>query len=93
VQRRLQQRRTLLLLDNVEQFDGQAVQALAHLLQSVAELRLLLTSRRLLGLDGEAVFDLPGLAMPSLQAILTSPKLHKVLGVASPVFDSGWATT
>ncbi len=67
VQHHLQLRRTLLVLDNVEQRDHQAVQALARLLQSVVELRLLLTSRRLLGLDGETIFELPGLELPSVQ--------------------------
>ncbi len=65
VQRQLLLRPALLLLDNVEQLDNGAVEALAGLLQAVPDLRLLLTSRRVLGLDGEAVFALRGLDMPT----------------------------
>jgi tetratricopeptide (TPR) repeat protein len=57
---------TLLVLDNVEQFDDDSAQALSALLQDVPGLHLLLTSRRRLGLAGEQVFDLPGLPLPPL---------------------------
>jgi predicted ATPase len=55
---------TLLVLDNVEQFDADCAHALAALLQDVPTLHLLLTSRRRLGLPGECVHELPGLPLP-----------------------------
>jgi len=55
---------TLLVLDNVEQFDADCAHALSTLLQAVPALHLLLTSRRRLGLDGECVHELPGLPLP-----------------------------
>ena len=55
---------TLLVLDNVEQFDADCAHALGTLLQDVPALHLLLTSRRRLGLAGECVHELPGLPLP-----------------------------
>lgn len=63
---------TLLVLDNVEQFDAGCAQALVALLQDVPGLHLLLTSRRRLGLDGECVHELPGLPLPPLLPLLPS---------------------
>ena len=55
---------TLLVLDNVEQFDADCAHTLGTLLQDVPALHLLLTSRRRLGLAGECVHELPGLPLP-----------------------------
>ncbi len=64
----LAQQPLLLILDNVEQLDAGATEAIAGLLAATRQLQLLLTSRRRLGLDGEAVFELPGLALPPAEA-------------------------
>lgn len=61
---------TLLVLDNVEQLDDDAAHALATMLRDHPSLHLLLTSRRRLGLDGEQVFELPGLGLPPADADL-----------------------
>jgi predicted ATPase len=53
----------LLVLDNLEQVVESAVE-LAALLQACPNLRLLVTSRELLRVDGEVVFAVPALAEP-----------------------------
>ncbi len=60
--------RTLLVLDNLEQIDATAEQALAALLDACPGLHLLATSRRLLGLAGEQAFERSGLALPEADA-------------------------
>jgi predicted ATPase/class 3 adenylate cyclase len=59
------QRRILLLLDNCEHI-LEPVAALAHrMLRACPGLRILATSRELLGVDGEALYRLAPLALPS----------------------------
>ena len=53
----------LLVLDNLEQLVESAVE-LAALLQACPNLRLLVTSRELLRVDGEVVYPVPALAEP-----------------------------
>ncbi|WP_395701055.1 AfsR/SARP family transcriptional regulator [Aquabacterium sp.] len=57
-------RRALLLLDNAEQLADSAAPVVAALLERHAGLRLLVTSRRVLGVDGEREFVLPPLPLP-----------------------------
>ncbi len=57
-------RRALLLLDNAEQLADTAAPVVAALLERHAGLRLLVTSRRVLGVDGEREFVLPPLPLP-----------------------------
>jgi predicted ATPase len=64
--------RTLMVLDNLEQIDAGAEAAIAALLQAAPGLQVLATSRRLLGLPGEQAFELPGLALPALDASATA---------------------
>lgn len=64
--------RTLLLLDNFEQLVGAADALLLQLLSACDQLHLLVTSRQRLGLDGEQVFELGGLALPEGPAIGTA---------------------
>jgi predicted ATPase len=68
---------TLAVLDNVEQFDESAAELVERLLHAAPSLHVLLTSRRRLGLDGERVFELPGLALAlpeaAIAAALASP--------------------
>jgi predicted ATPase/Tfp pilus assembly protein PilF len=56
--------RTLLLLDNFEQVADHAAATVGAWLASAPEARFLVTSRRRLGLAGEALFDLGPLALP-----------------------------
>ena len=58
-------RRTLLVLDNLEQLVDTAGSELAYLLSAAPGLHLLVTSRRLLEIDGENAFELEGLALPA----------------------------
>jgi predicted ATPase/class 3 adenylate cyclase len=57
------EKQLLLVLDNVEQVVGSAVE-LAALLRACPNLRLLVTSRELLRVDGEVVYPVPALAEP-----------------------------
>ena len=61
----LSSRRALLVLDNCEQLDVEAIEVFAHLLSAAPDLHVLVTSRRLLDLDGEAAFALEGLSLPA----------------------------
>jgi predicted ATPase len=60
----------LLVLDNAEQLDDAAVQAFAGLAESLPDLHWLVTSRRPLGVDGEAPFPLATLDLPPEDAPL-----------------------
>ena len=60
----LRGRQLLLVLDNLEQLDDGAEAVIASLLQQGPGLRLLLTSRRRLGLAGEQLFEVPCLPVP-----------------------------
>lgn len=61
-------RRALLVLDNAEQLDREADACFLSLLGAVPALHLVVTSRRLLDLDGEVAFEADGLPLPSLEA-------------------------
>ncbi|MDQ2778512.1 MAG: AAA family ATPase, partial [Pseudomonadota bacterium] len=56
-------RRVLLTLDNAETLDAQADAAIGNLLAALPLAHGLVTSQRLLALDGESVFELDGLAV------------------------------
>ena len=60
---RVADREALLVLDNLEQIDG-AGQAAAALLGAIPSLRILATSRRPLGIEGELEFPVGPLALP-----------------------------
>jgi predicted ATPase len=55
-------RRVLLVLDNCEQLEPAAADVLARLLTGLPQLHLLITSRRILNVEGERRFELKGLA-------------------------------
>jgi predicted ATPase/class 3 adenylate cyclase len=61
--RHISDKQLLLVLDNLEQVVESAVE-LAALLQDCPNLRLLVTSRELLRVDGEVVYPVPALAEP-----------------------------
>jgi predicted ATPase len=59
---------TLLVLDNAEQLVADDLgSAVTHLLSALPELHVLVTSRRLLDVDGETSFALEGLPLPSAE--------------------------
>lgn len=60
--------RTLLVLDNFEQLVDAAGALVAQLLAAAPRLHVLVTSRRLLEVDGEVAFELEGLALPAPDA-------------------------
>lgn len=64
----LQQRRTLLVLDNLEQLAPDAIAEVSALLAALPGLHVLATSRRLLQVEGEWAFGLDGLALPAPNA-------------------------
>jgi len=57
-------RRALLVLDNFEQLCGLGEDVVAQLVGRIASLHVLVTSRRVLGLDGEREFAISPLALP-----------------------------
>lgn len=61
-------RRTLLVLDNAEQLDREADACFRSLLDAAPGLHVIVTSRRLLDLDGEVAFEADGLPLPTLEA-------------------------
>lgn len=63
-------RATLLVLDNAEQLQHGAVQAVAALLEQLPGLRCIVTSRRALELDGEQSFQMSALDLPAAGALL-----------------------
>jgi predicted ATPase len=69
----LKQRRLLLLLDNCEHLIDACASLASALIQSCPHLRILATSRELLGVPGESPWRVPSLAVPDPQVIRTSP--------------------
>ncbi len=65
---RIGQQTSLLVLDNVEQVNAELGDVLTELLQACPALHLLLTSRRRVGMQGEQVFEMPGLPVPEPSA-------------------------
>jgi predicted ATPase len=61
-------RRTLIILDNCEHLLGDVSVVADRLLEADSELRLLVTSREGLGIDGERLFPLRSLSIPSVQS-------------------------
>jgi predicted ATPase len=62
----LRSKELLLLLDNCEHLIGAAADVVHRLLGNCPALRVLATSREPLGVEGEAVFAVPSLALPAL---------------------------
>jgi predicted ATPase/tRNA A-37 threonylcarbamoyl transferase component Bud32 len=66
----LAERRTLIILDNCEHLLDDACRAADRMLEQAADVRLLITSREGLGIEGERLFPLRSLSVPSAQAPL-----------------------
>ena len=60
----------LLLLDNTEQLDAETATRLVALLHALPGLHVMVTSRRLLDVDGEVAFELEGLPLPAPDALV-----------------------
>ena len=74
-------RRLLVLLDNCEQLDDDAVATIAQLAESLPAAHWLVTSRRPLGVDGEREFQLAGLALPAADAALEAAALNPAVAL------------
>jgi predicted ATPase/DNA-binding winged helix-turn-helix (wHTH) protein len=68
----LRQKRILLVLDNCEHLLSAATVLAAAILRNCSQVKLLATSREALGVAGEAVFQMPSLAVPAALARLTA---------------------
>jgi predicted ATPase len=77
----LDARRTLLVLDNFEQLVEVGAEVVATLLAALPELRILITSRRALGLDGERQLALAPLALPAADAALADVGENPAVGL------------
>jgi predicted ATPase/DNA-binding SARP family transcriptional activator len=79
----LEKRETLLILDNLEQMVEDAALVTAQLLASAPDLRLLITTRQRLEIEGEVVFGLHPLAVPvigdSSDMVRNSPSVRLFL--------------
>jgi predicted ATPase len=61
----LRTRNTLLVVDNCEHLAGECAKVVGSLLQAAPDLRVLATSRHVLGLTGEQTFPVPPLPVPA----------------------------
>ncbi|HEY6407636.1 MAG TPA: AAA family ATPase, partial [Ktedonobacteraceae bacterium] len=77
----LRTKQLLLLLDNFEQVLS-AAPLLADLLMACPELKILVTSRAVLHLEGEYVYKVPPLAVPDVQHLPPQDSLSQVASVA-----------
>jgi predicted ATPase/DNA-binding winged helix-turn-helix (wHTH) protein len=68
----LRRKTMLLVLDNCEHVLGGAAPLVAAILRQCPHMRILATSREALSVPGEAVFQMPTLAVPALSATLTA---------------------
>jgi predicted ATPase len=74
-------RRALLVLDNFEQLSGLAEDVIARLVQVIPGLHLLVTSRRVLGLDGEREFLIQALLLPRAGLPLDEAAINPALAL------------
>jgi len=81
LQAALDGRVTLLVLDNAEQLQDGAVQAVAALLEQLPGLRCIVTSRRALELDGEQNFQLGALDPPAVGAPLDAVAVNDAVAL------------
>ena len=81
VARTLSGRRVLLVLDNFEQLVEEGRQDLARWLSDLPDLHLLVTSRRVLGLDGETEQVLPALPLPAPGDTLAEHAMNPALAL------------
>ncbi len=73
----LQPKRALLVLDNCEHVVAACAQLVSTLLRSCPDLRILATSREVLGTAGETAFRVPSLSLPGLRHVPSSTHLRE----------------
>jgi predicted ATPase len=71
----LQSKQPLLVLDNCEHLIEASAQLVETLLRSCVKLRILATSRELLGVAGEAAWRVPPLSLPDPEGLVTAESL------------------
>jgi predicted ATPase/transcriptional regulator with XRE-family HTH domain/Tfp pilus assembly protein PilF len=74
----LRKRRLLLVLDNCEHLVGACAELATALLRTCPDLRILATSREVLGITGEVIWPVPPLAVPDARATGGHPSLEAV---------------
>ncbi|MEP7099457.1 MAG: NACHT domain-containing protein [Burkholderiales bacterium] len=74
-------RRALLVLDNFEQLTGVAEDVIARLAMRIPGLHLLVTSRRVLGLDGEREFAIQPLRLPNRALALDEAAINPAIAL------------
>ena len=79
-------RRALLVLDNFEQLSGVAEDVVAQLVAAIPRLHLLVTSRRVLGLDGEREVAIQPLALPAPGLVPSLPPDEAAINPALALF-------
>ncbi|MEO6654390.1 MAG: BTAD domain-containing putative transcriptional regulator [Ilumatobacteraceae bacterium] len=77
LERRLQERPTLIVLDNAEHVIDATAEVLSALLTKCPYLRTLVTSREPLGISGEVVWRVPGLGLPEDATCVTLDNLDQ----------------
>jgi non-specific serine/threonine protein kinase len=70
-------RNVLLLLDNCEHVLDACARLVDTLLHACSQLRILVTSRELLGVAGETAWRVPSLSVPGLQQPATAATIHR----------------
>lgn len=75
--RHVKGRRLLIVLDNCEHLLDACATLARRLLQSSADLKLLVTSREPLHMEGEVVYPLPTLAVPAARTTITAASLQQ----------------
>ncbi len=71
----LREKTTLLILDNCEHIIDACAQLVTTLLSNCSKLRILVTSREVLNVHGEATYRLPSLSIPKTEEIVSLQKL------------------
>jgi predicted ATPase/DNA-binding SARP family transcriptional activator len=82
LQRYLQKKSLLLILDNCEHLVEACVILAEALLEAGEGVRILATSREALGIGGESVWRVPSLAVPDESALDSTPTTEAVLGAS-----------
>ncbi len=77
----LREKRLLLVLDNCEHLITACAQLADDLLSQCANLKILTTSREVLGITGEMVYEVPSLALPKSQHLTLTNLLMEYEGI------------
>src|SRR5262249_294001 len=83
----------LLVLDNCEHLLDACAEVATALFDRCASLTILATSREPLGVEGEQVFRVPSLVLPTEDAPPTSPEAVRLFLERAPAADAAFALT